>query len=209
MRGEVAQQNPENHETAYNVLMKRYEKTIILLRKLLDSILWLPHLTNEGWNVQWFGESTRYIFRYSNLELEHNDRRLEWSNDTHLPVKKLDKRTRKHYEFQLVNPREPQKIDEFFTYIVACSRALESHGRRNVQENMHHIRKAARKTWITLKNMPEKERFKAVKRKKWSIKCLRVKCYDYSRRTVVRKLNAKPTMRDITKCYTIGIPTLL
>lgn len=105
------QPNAENCTTAYDILVKRYENTRILLGKLLDSITEFPQLTNETCSGLKNLHDTVYECMAGIANLNINTEKWDGLM-AHFLVEKLDKETRKHYECQLENPREPQKIND-------------------------------------------------------------------------------------------------
>lgn len=115
----------ENYETAYTLLKKRYENKRELLSHLLDTILQLPNLTFESGRKLKIMHDTVWecIMAIKNLQIsvENWDPLL-----THILLKKLDKETVKHYECQLIDIKEPQKLQEFLAYIESRFMALEA-----------------------------------------------------------------------------------
>lgn len=206
VKGEAArlighlQTTARNYETAYNILTKRYANTRVQLGKLLDLILDSPPLAGETCNGLKNLHDTVYecLLGVKNLKIniENWDSLL-----THLLIKKLDKETRKHYECQLDDPREPQRVDDFLKYIESRFMALEAYepkgneprpndnmprnGNNNNAQNKHNNRSRMEKHCIVcdkshaiyecekFNQLSDKERVETAKQKKLCMRCLR------------------------------------
>lgn len=116
---------PENYETCYELIRNRYENKRLLLGAFLDNILFLPNLKTE--NVEQLkhmhdtiNESLMSINNVG-ISIENWDSFL-----THILIRKLDQNTLLHYECQLKDVREPQKLPAFLSYIENRFIALQS-----------------------------------------------------------------------------------
>lgn len=181
------QPTAENYETAYIILKKRYENTRILLGKLLDSIIDLPALQHESCAELRAMHDTVYecLMGIKNLRVntENWDALL-----THILIKKLDRETRKYYECQIADPREPQTVENFLKYIEGRFMALEAYEPTstppNRSKNTHETTKSKNQNCAhcpgehaifkcnEFKKMSEQERFNEAKNKKLCMKCL-------------------------------------
>lgn len=116
----------ENYNSAFKILIARYENTRILLGKLLDTLLDLPQLTTESCrDLKTMHDSVyEYLKAIENLNVATDN----WDAlITHILVKKLDNETRKSYECQLDKPKEPQKVAELLKFIESRFMALETY----------------------------------------------------------------------------------
>lgn len=129
MKGDAArliahlQSTADNYDNAFDILVKRYENTRILLGKMLDAIFDLPQLDTETCHGLKNMHDTVFgcLMGITNLKVNTDN----WDAIlTHVLIQKLDKDTRKHYECQLAEPRAPQKIKHFLQYIESRFMAL-------------------------------------------------------------------------------------
>lgn len=183
----------ENYDSAYKILIARYENTRILLGKLLDTLLEFPPIESESCKSlkQLHDTVFECLAAIGNLNVETQN----WDAlITHILAKKLDNETRKGYECQLKNPKEPQKTDDLLKYIEARFMALESYGQEEpnemkptVQKNSpqsNKMKKIQQKCSYcsgqhttakcdTFLKLNEHERYAIAKEKKWCMNCLR------------------------------------
>lgn len=184
----------ENYESAYKILISRYENTRVLLGNLLDTLLDLPQLTSESCKqLKSMHDSVYECLRAIenlNVATENWDALL-----THILVKKLDNETRKSYECQLKKPKEPQSMNELLKFIESRFMALETYEsteaanvstNKNTTRQKEHAKKNAYQQTCSYCNgqhvtskcdafakLNEHERFNTAKEKKWCMNCLR------------------------------------
>lgn len=182
----------ENYESAYGILISRYDNTRILLGNSLDVLLELPQLKSESCKElkAMHDKVFECLKAIENLgiPIESWDAII-----SHIVVKKLDNETRKSYECQLKQPKEPQKVDELLAFMEARFMALETYAkdcrapaetRTGTQEyktkgrayqpdcgycGEKHITSKCDK----LQKLGEQDRFNAAKEKALCIICLR------------------------------------
>lgn len=184
----------ENYDDAYKILIARYENTRVLLGKLLDTLLELPQLENESCkNLKNMHDGIFECLRAIenlNVQTENWDALI-----THILIKKLDNETRKGYECQLTNPKEPQKTADLLKYMESRFMALETyeqketpHTSNNNPNRNNTPQQRARKnnqkcTYCngqhsttkcdTFLKLSEQERYAVAREKKWCMNCLR------------------------------------
>lgn len=116
---------PENYETCYELLKRRYDNKRQTLAKLLDNILNFPKMKFES------AEQLKALHDVANesvLSIKNLGIKTEnWDPLlTHILIHKLDSSTVIHYECQLKDVREPQSLEEFFTYVENRFMAIQS-----------------------------------------------------------------------------------
>lgn len=183
----------ENYESAYKILIARYENTRVLLGKLLDTLLDLPILTNESCAQLKSMHDSVYeclkAIENLNVPTENWDALI-----THILVKKLDNETRKSYECQLKQPKEVQKVDELLKFIESRFMALETYEQKEVltvnqNKNTPQQKKEKRNAFQatctycggqhstskcdSFLKLSDQERVNTAREKKWCLNCLR------------------------------------
>lgn len=116
---------PENYRTCYDLLKKRYDNKRELLGKLIDNILTIPIMKNESAEALKSMHDAVYesLMSIKNMGISI----ANWDVlITHILTRKLDSNTVVHYECQLEDVREPQKLDCFLKYLENRFMALQS-----------------------------------------------------------------------------------
>ncbi|XP_031632584.1 uncharacterized protein LOC116346586, partial [Contarinia nasturtii] len=114
-----------NYMTCYELLRKRFDNKRMNLAALLDKMINFPKIEFES------GEKLRALHdTIWECMLQINNMKVETASwdplINHIMLRKLDDKTVKHYECQLTNVRETQKLSDFLSYIEMRFLALES-----------------------------------------------------------------------------------
>lgn len=188
---------PENYDTCYALLRKRYENKRELVGCLLDNIIYLPKLKFENSEFLKTMHDTVYesLMAIKNLGVENDQ--LFGHLITHILIKKLDPNTLIHYECQLEDVKQLPKIESFLSYVENRFMALQSVGAKNNSMNNS-----------TAKHNAYEKTEKSYFEKKY--KCLLCngehalyKCYNFIKKTPYERANFVREKKLCSNCFSI------
>lgn len=116
---------PENYLTCYDLLLRRYDNKRELLGKFINNMLLFPKIKHESSESLKNLHDTIYESVMSIKGMGISTANWDFLL-THILMRKLDSNTVINYECQLVNVREPQKLENFLKYIENRFMALQS-----------------------------------------------------------------------------------
>lgn len=124
------QTTDENYDTAWELLSNRYNNKRILVSTQLQILLNQKNLTFECANgLKALHDTTKeclHALKNLQINIDHWDPIM-----IHILTQKLDKETHRLYEQSLKQPREIQKLEQFFKFLEARFQTLEAIGERS------------------------------------------------------------------------------
>ncbi|XP_055308589.1 uncharacterized protein LOC129572612 [Sitodiplosis mosellana] len=132
---------PENYDTCYALLRKRFDNKRELVNCMLDNVISFPKIKNENADSLKTMHDTVYESLMSIKNLGVTNEHLFGHLISHILIKKLDSTTLVHYECQLDDVKELSNIDSFLCYLEGRFMALQAVGAKNTLNIEKHFEK--------------------------------------------------------------------